>query len=110
MESQIAKIRADAARRHKEEIEWNASVEKMIEKEGTAGKENAPGGKAVGGNKQGRKGGEKRGFFGGGGVKDDADMDVDEDDFEEDDRRDGGAKSQKKRTLGGVSLSFGRQG
>jgi COP9 signalosome complex subunit 7 len=108
LESQIAKIRADAARRHKEEMEWSASVESMIEKEGAIGKENVPGGKVLGGNKQGRKGGEKRGFFGVGGAKDDADMDVDEDEDEEDDRRDGGAKSQKKRTLGGVSLNFGR--
>lgn len=104
LESQINKIREDAARRHKEETEWAANVEKMIEKEGTVVKDGGAGKKLGAG--AGRKG-EKRGFFGG-GVKDEGDMDIDDDDEEGDDRRDGGARSQKKRGLGGVSLSFGR--
>jgi COP9 signalosome complex subunit 7 len=118
LESQIAKIRADAARRHKEEKEWNANVEKMVEKEGGAAVKDAAGvavgkgGQKSGGSGTGRKGGEKRGFFGGGGGKSgdggEGEMDVDEEEEEGEDRRDGGARSLKKRGLGGVSLSFGR--
>jgi COP9 signalosome complex subunit 7 len=119
LESQVAKIRADAARRHKEEKEWNANVEKLIEKEGgAAGKDMTgvavgKGGQKGGGSGAGRKGGEKRGFFGGGsgGGKGDGgegEMDVDEEEEEGEDKRDGGARSLKKRGLGGVSLGFGR--
>jgi COP9 signalosome complex subunit 7 len=122
LESQIAKIRTDAARRHKEEIEWNANVEKLIEKEGSAAGKDATGvavgkgGQTVSGSGGGRKGGEKRGFFaggGGGGVGKSGDgaegeMDIDDEEEEGEDRRDGGARSLKKRGLGGVNLSFGR--
>jgi COP9 signalosome complex subunit 7 len=117
LESQIAKIRADAARRHKEEKEWNANVEKMIEKEGNAAGKDATGaavgkgGQKGGGSGMGRKGGEKRGFFGVGGGKGDGgegEMDIDDEEEEGEDRRDEGARSLKKRGLGGVSLSFGR--
>ena len=91
----------------------------MIEKEGgtavkdTAGVAVGKGGqKSGGGGGAGRKGGEKRGFFGGSGGKSgeggEGEMDVDEEEEEGEDRRDGGARSLKKRGLGGVSLSFGR--
>lgn len=87
----------------------------MIEKAGAVA-ETKEGGiaasamKKLGGPGMGRKGGEKRGFFGVGGGKGDADgeMDVDDDEEEGEDRRDGGARSLKKRGLGGVNLSFGR--
>jgi COP9 signalosome complex subunit 7 len=122
LESQITQIRNDAARRHKEEKEWNANVEKLIEKEGGAvGKDTQGvlvgkgGGKGSGsGSGVGRKGGEKRGFFGGGGGKGDGgdggdgEMDIDEDEEEGDDKRDGGARSLKKRGLGGTNSGFGR--
>lgn len=120
LEGQIAKIRADAARRHKEEKEWNANVEKLIEKEGGAAGKDATGvavgkgGQKGGGSGAGKKGGEKRGFFGGGGGGGksgdggEGEMDIDDEEEEGEDRRDGGARSLKKRGLGGVSLSFGR--
>jgi COP9 signalosome complex subunit 7 len=123
LESQIAQIRSEAQKRHKEEREWEAAVEKMIEKEGgaTNTKDLKDLGAAVGrklgggpaGQGQGRKGGEKRNFFGvtgGAGNKEGGEGEMDIDDEEEGDEgaRDGGARSLKKRGLGSVSLSFGR--
>jgi len=104
---QIVKIRADAARRHKEETEWAANVEKLIEKEGGPVKD-LTGVKKMGNAGTGRKMGEKRGFFGGSAKDAAAEMDIDDDEEEDEDRRDGGTRSLKKRGLGGVSLGSGR--
>jgi COP9 signalosome complex subunit 7 len=113
LETHIAKIRADAAKRHKEETEWNADLEQLMATETETERKDhiAAANRQGGGRILGKKGGEKRGYFGvggGGSARDDADMDLDDDDEEDDDRREAGAKSLKKRTIGGISLGLGR--
>jgi COP9 signalosome complex subunit 7 len=105
LEAQIARIKAEAASRYKEEKEWEAEVEQMIEAEGQSGK--APEGKKLGAGvlgtgKRGDKLGAavKRGFFGGSGNPNEGDMDIDEEEEEDGERRSLGARSLKKRGLG----------
>lgn len=104
LEKQIASIKADALKRHREERDWAAHVEKLIE-----------------GKEEKEKGGEgKGGMFGGLGRRlgaansaakrgnagldgdDDDDMDLDEDD---DDGERRASRSSKKR---GFGLGFGK--
>ena len=93
LERQIASVKAEAAKRHREELEWNTHVEKLMETKGSdkvqtddrwsLGKRGGGGGKRVNG---------------GDGLEDD-DMDVDDEDVEDE-------KRGKKRGFG--SLSFGK--
>lgn len=92
LEKQIASIKAAAQKRHKEETEWAAQVEKLIEgkeKEEVKEKSGGSGIFAGLGRKLGSGAASKRGADG----QDDDDMDLDEDDGE-DDRR--GTRSAKK--------------
>jgi COP9 signalosome complex subunit 7 len=105
LETQIARIKAEAARRHKEEKEWEAEVDQMIESEGQGGK--ASEGKKLGGGlmgtgKRGDKLGAavKRGFFGGSSNAEEGDMDIDDEEEEDGERRGLGVRSLKKRGLG----------
>jgi len=113
LERQIASIKAEALRRHRDEVEWAAHVEKLMEntKSGQS-KESHEGGS---GTTSGGGGFSLRRFgLGGGGSKrgngdvDDLDMDVDED--MDDDGGDGGRReglrSSKKR--GGFLPGFGK--
>jgi len=106
LEKQIASIKADAVRRHKEEREWEANVEKMISEEGNPAFKDAARKLGGGGKKSDNM---KRGFvnFGGGDV-DDGDMDVDDEDEEEGEKRAASTRSLKKRGLAGLGAGFGR--
>jgi COP9 signalosome complex subunit 7 len=107
LEKQIASIKADAQKRFKEEQEWAAHVEKLVEgkdKEKEGGKEEK--GAAVGGmfgfgRRLGGGVASKRGPEGDEGD----DMDLDDEDDESGERR-GGLRSAKKRGL--ASLGFGK--
>lgn len=101
LEKQISTIKSDAARRRKEQKEWDAKVEKLVDGP-TANNEKEKKGA------QGKKGegAVKRGFFGGTDAEE-GDMDVDSDDDEIDEKR-GTVGLKKKRGLGGVTLGFGR--
>lgn len=108
LEKQIASIKAEAMRRHKENTEWAAHVEKLMEIKTTHSKETSEDNKSSG------KGGFGAGLGrilgvgaaskrGSGGLDDDDGMDVDQD--SDDDSRD--TRSAKKR--GGFSgLGFGK--
>jgi COP9 signalosome complex subunit 7 len=95
LEEQITSIKSDSVRRKREEKEWAAKVDKLIdgekESKGPASKKG--------------EGAVKRGFFGGNDA-DEGDMDLDSDDTEVDEKR-GAAGLKKKRGLGGVGLGFG---
>ncbi|KAG0651987.1 COP9 signalosome complex subunit 7a [Hyphodiscus hymeniophilus] len=97
LERQIASIKAEATKRHREEAEWNAHVEKLME-----GKGEKPPGDGEGRWGLGKRGGKKANgggvTIGGDGWEDD-DMDVDDDDVEDE-------KRGKKRGFG--ALSFGK--
>jgi len=97
LEKQIASVKAEALKRHTEEAEWNAHVEKLVE--GKASDKIEDGGGRWG---LGKRGGGKRGNggIGGDGFEDDESMDVDEDEEES------GEKRGKKRGFG--TLSFGK--
>ncbi|KFY67253.1 hypothetical protein V497_00490 [Pseudogymnoascus sp. VKM F-4516 (FW-969)] len=102
LEKQVAGIKANALRRHKEEVEWEGYVGEMIEKgEEAEGKmDRAPHGARRAG-RGGKVPGAKRGFMGfGESARGGGDMDID---MEEDDgelREGAGARSQKKRGRG----------
>jgi COP9 signalosome complex subunit 7 len=106
LEKQIASIKADAQKRFKEEQEWAAHVEKLVEgkdkeKEGGKEEKGASGGGMFGfGRRLGGGAASKRGPEEGEGD----DMDLDDED-EEGERR-GGLRSAKKRGL--ASLGFGK--
>jgi len=112
LEKQIAMIKAEALRRHKEEQEWDAYVEGLVkdEAESKTQKKDATAGKKLSG---GRQPNSKRGFMGLGGASrgyayaDDGDMDVDMVDEADETQKDSGPRSQKKRGLGRGSV-FGR--
>jgi COP9 signalosome complex subunit 7 len=94
LERQIASIKADALKRHKEEAEWNAHVEKLVDGKVSDKTQNEDGGRWGLGKRVGGGGSNKRGnggMLGGDGFEDDDGMDVDEDD------EDGGEKRGKKR-------------
>jgi len=99
LERQIASIKAEAKRRHKEEEEWAAYVEKLLEVKGDGkGKEKENEEKGAGGllsriGKLGAGAASKRGMDG----EDDEAMEVDDED-EEGERR--GSRSAKKRGFG----------
>ena len=105
LERQIASIRAEAARRNREEQEWNAHVEKLLESKVSEGAKTEDAGR-FGLGKRGagkRMGNGSGGSGGGGGLTGDGweedDMDVDYEDIEDE-------KRGKKRGFG--SLSFGK--
>jgi COP9 signalosome complex subunit 7 len=103
LEKQIASIKADALKRHREEQEWAAHVEKLIEAKPSDSTKNESGGILSGlGRRLGAGAASKRGSQGMDGEDDD-DMDVDDDDDAEDRR---GTRSAKKRGFGG--LGFGK--
>ena len=107
LEKQIASIKADAQKRFKEEQEWAAHVEKVVEgkdkeKEGGKEEKGAAGGGMFGfGRRLGGGAASKRGPEGDEGD----DMDLDDEDDESGERR-GGLRSAKKRGL--ASLGFGK--
>ncbi|KAE8448566.1 hypothetical protein EG329_009447 [Mollisiaceae sp. DMI_Dod_QoI] len=101
LERQIASIKSEARRRHKEEEEWAAHVEKLIEAKGDKNEKgedkNSGGGLLAGiGRKLGAGAASKRGS---GGMDDDDDeaMEVDDDD---EDGKGKGTRSAKKRGFG----------
>jgi len=97
LEKQIAQVKADALRRHREEQEWAAQVEKLVEgKTGDKAKVD-DNGSFFGsvGKKLGAGSASKRGMDG----EDLDDMDLDEDDVDSGERR--GSRSKKRGLLGG---------
>lgn len=98
LEKQITSIKAESLKRHKEEVEWAAQVEKLTEgKEKDAKDEEKKGVFGGLGRRLGVGAASKRGSGGlGGGNGGVDDMDVDEDDEEE--KRD--TRSSKKRGFG----------
>lgn len=93
LERQIATVKADAMKRHKEEQEWTLQVEKLID--GKAGKKEEEGSGFF--SNVGRK-------LGGGGtskreMEDGDDMDLDDEDGDSGERR--GSRSKKRGLLGG---------
>jgi COP9 signalosome complex subunit 7 len=97
LEQQIASIKSEAARRHKDELDWDAKLDKLIEGTANTGKDTR-----VTRNKPG-EGAVKRGFVAAAQDADDGDMDLDSDEDESDDRK-GGAGLKKKRGLGNIRL------
>ncbi|KAG4431860.1 hypothetical protein IFR05_012656 [Cadophora sp. M221] len=101
IEKQIAGIKAEAVKRHREEVEWNAQVEKLMETKGDGNegeKNEKKGGVFSGvGKKLGFGAAAKRGSGNLGGDGDADDMDIDDDD-DEGSKRDG--RSSKKRGFG----------
>jgi COP9 signalosome complex subunit 7 len=100
LEKQIAGIKAEAARRHKEEVEWNAEVESLIE--GT-NKDDKKGG--IAGLLNSVTSGVGRRLGGGQGKREvpdrwEDDMDVDEE--EEDDIPQRSTRAAKKRGYHGL--------
>lgn len=103
LEKQIASIKSDALKHHKEEAEWNAHVEKLVDGKASDKIQNEDAGGRWGlGKRVGGAGGKRANgsMLGGDGFEDDDGMDVDEDD------EDGGEKRGKKRGFG--TLSFGK--
>jgi COP9 signalosome complex subunit 7 len=95
LEKQIATIKADALRRHKEERDWDAYVDKMIETDGDPSRKDD--GRKLRGGKRAEN--MKRGLA---GVNvDEGDMDVDEIEDEGEERRGTVTRLLKKRGLGG---------
>lgn len=102
LEKQIAAIKADALKRHKDEKEWNAHLEKLVEVKEKEAKEE--GGKSGGGSGifsgLGRRlgGGKRGGPYEG---EDEEDMDLD---YDDDDQMGGGqrnTRASKKRGFPG---------
>jgi COP9 signalosome complex subunit 7 len=109
LEKQIASIKAEALKRHKEEVEWAAHVEKLVEGKGES-KEKEKEEKSVGvfgglGRKLGGGAASKRGS-GGLDGEDDDDMDLDENDG--DDERRGSRSAKKNRAFGNLAGAFGK--
>ncbi len=113
LEKQIASIKAEALKRHNEEVEWAAHVEKLIEGKGD-GKEkqkekeekSGGGGVFVGlGRKLGGGAASKRGS-GGLDGEDNDNMDLDEEDG--DDERRGSRSAKKNRGFGNLGGAFGK--
>jgi len=94
LEKQIAQVKADALRRHREEQEWAAQVEKLVE--GKAGEKAKVDDTFFGavGRKLGGGSASKRGMDG----EDGDDMDLDDDDLDSERR---GSRSKKRGLLGG---------
>lgn len=113
LEKQIATIKAQALRRHKEEIDWAAQVEELCNKP-KDGKEREksiddPTKSGEGGRFSGM--GKRLGFAakrGSGNLDGDDgdDMDVDE---EEDDEKRAASRSSKKRGFGNMLGGFGKK-
>jgi COP9 signalosome complex subunit 7 len=112
LERQIAAIKADAQRRHKEERDWEKYVDKLVAAE-TGGKKDKSGngsgnGMAIGQIKLGRRGVTMKRLYDGenreGGEEDIEDVDMED---EEDGWSQEGVPSSKKRGLSG-GLGFGR--
>ena len=104
LEKQIATVKSDALKRHRDEQEWAAHVEKLVEGKSSDSSKNEQGGILSGfGRRLGAGAASKRGIQGMDGDDDD-DMDVDDDDDDAGDRR--GSRSAKKRGFGG--LGFGK--
>jgi COP9 signalosome complex subunit 7 len=99
LERQIASIKSEAAKRHREEQEWNAHVEKLIDTKASDKVQNeGAGGWGLG--KRGSGGGKRaNGFDKVVADLEDDDMDVDDEDAEDE-------KRGKKRGFG--SLGFGK--
>ncbi|EHL02173.1 putative COP9 signalosome complex subunit 7a [Glarea lozoyensis 74030] len=104
LERQIAGIKAEAARRHKEEAEWSAEVEKItddkIKGDAAKGPLNNFMSSITGGLGMGRKlgGGQgKRGMADGDAWEDDMDLDEEDDDIPHRNTR-----AAKKRGFGGL--------
>lgn len=96
LERQIASVKAEALKRHKEEQEWTLAVEKLIDgKAGEKGKKDEDSGGFFGnvGRKLGGGGASKR------EMEDDDYMELDEDDGDSVERR--GSRSKKRGLLGG---------
>mgnify|MGYP003640816381 CR=1 FL=1 len=103
LEKQIAGIKAEALKRHREEAEWNAQVEKLLEVKGeNEEKSEKKGGVFHGvGKKLGFGAAAKRGSGGLGG--DDADdMDIDDEDD------DGGKRETRSAKKRGFGLGMGK--
>ena len=96
LEQQIARVKAEALRRHREEAEWTAQVEKLVEKAEKAKKDDGEGGQwGHTGRRLGAGAAMKRGngMMGSGADYED-DMDVDDEDEDYDEKR---ASGKKKR-------------
>jgi COP9 signalosome complex subunit 7 len=104
LERQIADIKSEALKRHKEEQEWNTHVDKLMEGKTLDNVKNEEGGgrwglgKRLGGGGAKRNGGMGLGM---GDAFDDDDMDVDDEDLEVEEKKRG-----TKRGFG--TLSFGK--
>ena len=100
LENQIASIKAQALKRHRDEQEWAVQVEKLVDGKTLDSNKSEPGGLFSGlGKRLGAGAASKRGIQGMDGDDED-DMDVDYDDDDAVERR--GSRSAKKRGFGGV--------
>jgi COP9 signalosome complex subunit 7 len=109
LEKQIASIKAEALKRHKETVEWAAHVEKLIEGKGDSKeKEEKSGGGGVFGGLGRKLGGGAASKRGSGGLdgEDDDNMDLDEEDA--DDERRGSRSAKKNRGFGNLGGAFGK--
>ena len=105
LEKQIAKIRAEAQKRHKEETEWTAHVEKLMEDNKNKDKEEkSTGGAFAGiGRKLGGGSASKRGMDG----EDDDNMEIDDDDGDDERQTRSAKKNKAFKALAGFS-GFGK--
>jgi len=104
LEKQIAAVKADALRRHKDEQDWAAHVEKLVDTKVTDKNQNDNSGSGYFGGLGRKLGAGAASKRGNGGLddEDEDDMDLD-DDLDEGERR--GSKSKRR----GISnLSFGK--
>lgn len=95
LEKQIAAVKSNAVKRHREEVEWAAEVEKLVEGKGgeKPKKEDESSGGLFG------SVGRKLGGAGKREIEDGDDMDLDDEDGDSGDRR--GSRSKKRGLLGG---------
>jgi COP9 signalosome complex subunit 7 len=105
LEKQIAKIKAEALKRHKEETEWTAHVEKLMEDNKNKDKEEKSGGVFGGvGRKLGMGAASKRGMDG----EDEDNMEVDDEDGDDERQTRSAKKNKAFNKLAGSFGGFGK--
>ena len=105
LEKQIAKIKAEAMKRHKEETEWAAHVEKLMEdNKGKDKEEKSIGGLAGLGRKLGVGAASKRGMDG----EDEDNMEIDDDDGDDERQTRSAKKNKALKNLAGSFGGFGK--
>ena len=105
LEKQIAKIKAEAHKRHKEETEWTAHVEKLMDDNKNKEKEEKSGGIFAGvGRKLGMGAASKRGMDG----ENEDNMELDDEDGDDERQTRSAKKNKAFKNLAGSFGGFGK--